>query len=92
MAEEASLEFRLRKIDETRDYLLEEVKHNDLVSEEYKKICNCLNYVENFLISVSTVTGCFSISAFASLVTVLVAITSFAVGIKIYEITEGIKK
>ena len=26
MAEEASLVFRLRKIDETRDYLLEEIK------------------------------------------------------------------
>ena len=28
-----SLEFRLRKIDETRNYLLDEIKHNDLLSE-----------------------------------------------------------
>ena len=28
MAEEASLDFRLRKIDETRNYLLDERKHN----------------------------------------------------------------
>ena len=27
-----SLEFRLRKIDETRNYLLDEIKHNDLLS------------------------------------------------------------
>ena len=27
MVEEASLEFRLRKIDETRNYLLDEIKH-----------------------------------------------------------------
>ena len=27
MTEEASLEFRLRKSDETRNYLLEEIKH-----------------------------------------------------------------
>ena len=32
MIEEASLEFRLRKIDETRNYLLNEIKHNDLLS------------------------------------------------------------
>ena len=31
MVEEASLEFRLRKIDETRNYLLDEIKHNDLM-------------------------------------------------------------
>ena len=37
MAEETSLEFRLRKIDETRNYLLEEIKHNNSVSEKYKK-------------------------------------------------------
>ena len=29
---EASLEFRLRKIDETRNYLLNQIKHNDLLS------------------------------------------------------------
>ena len=70
MDEEASLESRLRKIDETRNYLLEEIKHNDLMSEKYKKTCKYLNYVEHLLILVSTVTGCVSISAFTSLVCV----------------------
>ena len=37
MVQEASLEFRLRKIDETWNYLLDETKHNDLMSEKYKK-------------------------------------------------------
>ena len=33
MVEEVSLEFRLRKVDETRNYLLDEKKkHNDLMS------------------------------------------------------------
>ena len=27
-------EFRLRKIDETRNYLLDEIKHNDLMRQE----------------------------------------------------------
>ena len=39
MVEEASLEFRLRKIDETRDYLLNKVEHNDLICEIINKTC-----------------------------------------------------
>ena len=39
MVEEASLEFRFKKIDETRNYLLDEIKRNDLMSEKYKKTC-----------------------------------------------------
>ena len=33
------LDFRLKKIDETRDYLLDEIKHNDLMNEKHKKNC-----------------------------------------------------
>ena len=50
MVEEASLEFKLRKIDETRNYFLDEIKHNDLMSEKYKKTCKYLNYVEHLVI------------------------------------------
>ena len=31
----SSLEFRLKEIDETINYLSGEIKHNDLMSEEY---------------------------------------------------------
>ena len=44
------------------------------------------------LILASTITGCVSVSAFASSVDIPVAITSFAVGINICAITAGIKK
>ena len=64
MKEEAGLEFRLIKTDDTRNYLLEETKDNDWMSEKYKKICKYLNYVEDLLILASTVVGCVSISAF----------------------------
>ena len=37
MVEEPSLEFRLGKTDEAGDYLLEEIKHNYLLSENYKR-------------------------------------------------------
>ena len=39
--EKASLEFRLIKIDETRNYLLDEKKHNDLMSKKYKTTYKC---------------------------------------------------
>ena len=87
-----SLKFRLRKIDGTKKYLLEETKHNDLMSEEYKKRCKYLYNVEHFFILASTVTGCVSISAFVSLVYVPVGIANSAVGIKICTITSRMKK
>ena len=90
MAEKAILKFRLRKTDETRYYLLDEIKQNDLISVKYKKTCKYSNYVEHLLILVSTVTGCVSVSTFASLVFVLVGITSSAVGIKMCAITAGV--
>ena len=62
------------------------------MSEKYKKTCKYLNYVENLIILASTITGCVSTSLFASLVCVLVVITSSAVGIKSCAITAGIKK
>ena len=92
MVEEASLEFRMTKIDEARNNPLDEIKHNDIMSEKYKKTCKYLNYVENLLVLASTVTGCISISAFASLVCVPVDLTSSAVGINICAITAGIKR
>ena len=91
MAEEVTLEFRLRKIDETRNYLVEEVNHSDLMTENYKKTCKYLSYVKHLLILVSTVTSCVSISAFTSLVCIPGGITSSALEIKICEITAGIK-
>ena len=60
--------------------------------KRHKKTCRALNYFENVLLFTSAVTGCVSISAFASLVGVLVGITSSAVGLKICGITAGIKK
>ena len=41
---------------------------NELISKKHKKVSTTLNYIENFLISTSAITGCVSVSAFASLV------------------------
>ena len=58
MTKETSLEFRLRKTNETRNYLLEEIKRNNLFSERHKKTCKYLNYVEHLFILVLTISGC----------------------------------
>ena len=53
------------------------------MSERHEKVCTTLNYVENFLILASTITGCVFIPAFASLVDIFIGITSSAIGSKI---------
>ena len=83
MVEEASFEFRLRKIEEVRSYLLDEIKHNDLMSGKYNMTCKYLNSVQLLCILISTVTGCLSVSVFALLVAILLGIMSSAVGIKV---------
>ena len=77
---------------QTRNYLLEEIEHNNLIIKIYRKICRNLNYFEHYLVFDSVVSGCVLTSAFASLVGVPVGFTSSAVGMKICAITTRIKK
>ena len=70
MAEEKTWqEFRLRNIDETRNYFMEEINRNELMTKKHKKICITLNYIEHFLI-------------LASLIGIPIGITSSAIGSK----------
>ena len=55
-------------------------------------MCGTLNCFEQFLVFVSAVSGCVSISAFASLFGVSLVITSSSVRIKVCAITTEIKK
>ena len=73
-------EFRLKKIDEIRNYLIKEINRNELMSKKYKNVCRVLNYIEHSLIVISTIIGCVSISDFASLVGIAIEIASFAIG------------
>ena len=81
--ESVNIDFRL--IDEMRNYLLEEIKENELMSEEHQNVCRVLKYI-------SPVSGCASISAFALLVENTVGITSSEIGLKICAITAAVKK
>ena len=62
------------------------------MNKKHKKICRILNYIDHSLVVIFTITGCVSISAFASLVGIVIGITSSSIGLKICAITAGIKK
>ena len=84
-------EFIFKKIDEIRNYFLEEVKQNYLMRKKHKKVCTTLNYTEHILILLSTISGCVSIPVFALLVGLLIGTGSSAVRLKICAMTTGIK-
>ena len=62
------------------------------MSKKQKMFCTALNYTEHFLIFVSEVTGCISISAFTSSLSIPVGITSSAIVSQNCARTKEIKK
>ena len=87
-----SLAFRLKRVDQTINCLLVEIKHNNLMREMYKIVCRASNYFKHFLIFISAVSGFVLISEFTSLLSVPVDIASSAVGMKNCAVPEKIKK
>ena len=61
------------------------------MSKKHKKVCRVLNYSDHSLTVASTITGCFSVSAFVSLAVISIGITISAIGLNICVITAGIK-
>ena len=57
--ENISQDFRLKTIDETKIYLIEEINQNELMNKKYKKFYRVLNYIEHLLILISTVLDAF---------------------------------
>ena len=90
--ENISQEFMSKNVDQRRYYCIEEINRNELISKNHKKVCTTLNYIETFPILGSAITGCVSISVFASLVVIPIGIISSAIGLKICAITAAIKK
>ena len=88
--ENISQEFRLKNIDQTKNYFLEEIKQNELMSKKHKKVFTTLNY--SFLIIDSTIDGSFSISSYASLIGIPMGILISAKGFQNCAITVEIKK
>ena len=80
----------MENIDE-KNYFIEEINQNDLMSKMHKKDCEDINCIKHLLILASAITGCISVSAPVSLVAPRCTPSS-AVGLKICVITTGIKK
>ena len=59
--------------------------------KKHKKICVTLNYIEYFLTLASGVSGCISISTFASLLNISIGNTTSDRGLKIGSVSAGIK-
>ena len=89
--ENISQEVRLKNMDGTRNYFIEEINKNDLMSKKDKNVLTALNYIEHSLISAFVITGCVSISAFASLVGIPMSIANSAAVLKIYAITAELR-
>ena len=88
--EKISQEFRLQNINKTRNYLLEEINRNELMSKKHKKVCTTLNYIEHILVLGSTITGFASIGIDTP-IGIPIGIASSAIGLKICKITGAIK-
>ena len=61
------------------------------MSKKHKKFCTALKYAEQFFNLASAVTGCISVSAFASLTGILIGSKSSAIALKICAINTRIK-
>ena len=77
--ENLSQEFRLKNIEQTRNYFIKEIDQNELMTKKHKKVCTTLHNNEDFLILAPAITGCISISAFVSLLIIPIGITSSAI-------------
>ena len=77
--ENITQKFTPKNIDKIRNYLIEEINQNELISKKHKTVYRNLNYMEHSLILISTIIGCVFISDFAFLVGVSVGITSSAI-------------
>ena len=62
------------------------------MSKKHKKVWATLNYIEQFLILASTISGCISITAFASFLGIPIGTSSSAIGLKICAIVVVTKK
>ena len=72
--ENISQQFRLKNIEEIKNYFIKEIDQNEMMRKRHKNLFTILKYIEYFVISA------FSISAFASLLGIIIGITCSAMG------------
>ena len=78
-----SQQFRLKKKYMKKEIIYLKINQIELMSKKHKKVYRVLNYIDHLFTVISTITGCVSISVFASLVAIPKGITSSAIRLKI---------
>ena len=76
---------------ETKNYLLEEIKQDEVMYKENPIVYMASNYMELLLILHSIINGCVSSFAFTSFLHIYIGIVGSAVGFKICAIIPRIK-
>ena len=74
-------QFRLNKINETKDYFITEIKEGELISKNLSKYIASFRYLDKSLILLSVATGSISIASFATVIVVSVGIMSASCGL-----------
>ena len=80
--ENITQKFRLKNIDETRNYSVKEIEQNGLTSKKYEKVCVTLNYIKQFVILAFHFYFAYSVS-------IPISIKISTMGLKICTITPG---
>ena len=75
--------FRLKNVEEIKNYFIKEIEQKELMSKNHRKVSTISNYPEHFLILVSAITGCISISTITFLLVIPIGIRSSVMGLKI---------
>ena len=69
-------QFRLNKVNEIKDYFIDEIRERELMSKNLSKYIASFEYLDKSLIVLSVATGSISIASFATAIGVPVGIMS----------------
>ena len=76
-------QFRLKKINEIKDYFIAEIRERELMSKNLSKYIASFEYLDKSLIVLSVATGSISIASFATAIGAPVGIMSASCSLKL---------
>ena len=85
-------QFRLNKINEIKDYFIEEIRERELMSKNLSKYFASFHNLDNSLIVLSVATGSISIGSFSTVIRAPVGIMSASWSLAFSITTEFVKK
>ena len=85
-------QFRLKKINKTKDYFVAEIKKRELMSKRLSKYIASFDYFDKSLVFLSLTTGSISFASFATVVVALVGMMSASCSLAFSGTTGIVKK